>query len=342
MTQLGTYEFDLYTADFRSNSVRFALTWPSAWELVELALCNAILDSGEPWVRGSPLLLDYTTCRRDDRPFMRMVFNCTVPGRFSVVSNIASRECDDGYWLEEFFYYHWVEVGEYCGMLVQPICDFCQYELAGRFIPSSLNVVLPPEGTYTRTITVRGSWVWCGGIAECWGEQMPCSGGVGGDKPWISLNLIQSGDSERVYDLVVDADGLDPGVYQGRIYLGAICGHCKETCMPIELTVLDPSSTDEPDGTLPAFHLDPGQPSLFRDRSTLSFGLPREGKVKLQVFDVRGTLVSTLVDRYLRAGSHVATWMGQSDCGAELPSGVYFARLRLEDLSTSQRLIRIR
>lgn len=86
MSELGTYEFDLYSSPaFPTDSIRFALSWPAEWEFVELAVCNAFLDSGEPWVRGSPLWFSFPGCRNDGRPIMRIVLNCTVPGRFRVV-----------------------------------------------------------------------------------------------------------------------------------------------------------------------------------------------------------------------------------------------------------------
>lgn len=246
-------------------------------------------------------------------------------------------------WYEDSFYDHWVEVGEYCGMLVQRLCNFCQYSHAGDFHPSSLDVVLPPGGTCTRTIRIHGDWVYCPALPECWPPpNLPCSRHAYDTASWMSLELLQAEDFNRWYEVTVDAGDLDPGVYQGRIYIAENCEACRETCMPVQLTVLDPSSTDEPDGALTAFHLDPGQPSLFRDRSTLAFQLPREGRVTLQIYDIRGALVSTLVNRHLSAGSHVATWMGHTDSGTDLPSGVYFASLKLGDLSSSQRLILIR
>jgi hypothetical protein len=342
ISELGTYEFDVYPSMWStgSDSIRFGVSWPAEWELVEFALCDAVFDFGEPWAPGSGAWLHYTECRDDHRPIMRIVLNCTVPGRFSVGGE--SHDCFYDEWMG-FFYDHHVDIGEFCGMNPQPVCGFCQYTLAGNFSPYSLNVVLPPGGIYTRTIRVHGDWVSCPALPECWPPpNPPCSSFLYDTASWISLELVQAEDFNRWYEVTVDADDLDPGVYQERIYITGNCEACRETCMPVQLTVLHPSSADEPDETQPAFRLDPGQPSLFRDRSTLAFRLPREGRVTLQIYDIRGALVATLVDRHLHAGSHVTTWMGQSDSGTDLPSGIYFGRLRLGDLVSSQRLILIR
>ena len=60
--------------------------------------------------------------------------------------------------------------------------------------------------------------------------------------------------------------------------------------------------------------------ALFR------FALASEAQVKLQVFDVAGRLIATLVDGTREVGEHELAWNGTSRFG-NAPSGVYFARL---------------
>jgi flagellar hook assembly protein FlgD len=50
--------------------------------------------------------------------------------------------------------------------------------------------------------------------------------------------------------------------------------------------------------------------------------------VQLEIFDVSGRHVRTLVDRVLGAGEHRANWDGRDDAGSRVGSGVYFARYR--------------
>jgi photosystem II stability/assembly factor-like uncharacterized protein len=67
---------------------------------------------------------------------------------------------------------------------------------------------------------------------------------------------------------------------------------------------------------------------------TFRFRVPAPGAgVSLSVFDVRGRLVTVLLDRRLDAGSHQVSWGGAN------PSGVYFARLRIGDDWTSRKVI---
>ncbi len=48
----------------------------------------------------------------------------------------------------------------------------------------------------------------------------------------------------------------------------------------------------------------------------------------LEVFNLRGERIATLVDGVLVAGEHTATWDGNDAAGRRVGSGVYFYRLR--------------
>ncbi len=63
-------------------------------------------------------------------------------------------------------------------------------------------------------------------------------------------------------------------------------------------------------------------PNPFNPQTTIAYSLPRDTRVRLQVFDVRGRLVRTLVDGPRAAGQHTVPFDGTS-----LASGTYFYRL---------------
>jgi hypothetical protein len=49
--------------------------------------------------------------------------------------------------------------------------------------------------------------------------------------------------------------------------------------------------------------------------------------VRLRIFDLRGRVVETLLDRDLPAGRHTVSWEAGEGAAAALPSGVYFISL---------------
>jgi hypothetical protein len=67
-------------------------------------------------------------------------------------------------------------------------------------------------------------------------------------------------------------------------------------------------------------------PNPFNPSTVLSYQLPVASHANLRIYDTAGRLAETLVDGWRDAGMHDATFDG-----SDLPSGLYFAKLRVED-----------
>jgi len=81
-------------------------------------------------------------------------------------------------------------------------------------------------------------------------------------------------------------------------------------------------------------------PNPFNPQTQISYRLANAGQVELQVFDIAGRLVRTLVTGRQPAGIHSLSWAGKDDQGQRLASGVYFYRLRAEGQEYSQSAFR--
>ena len=81
-----------------------------------------------------------------------------------------------------------------------------------------------------------------------------------------------------------------------------------------------------PDLSLPT-RLYQNFPNPFNPSTTIAFDLVSTESVRLAVYDVRGAVVRTLIDRSVQAGHHRAEWDGRRDDGHLAASGVYFFRL---------------
>ena len=68
-------------------------------------------------------------------------------------------------------------------------------------------------------------------------------------------------------------------------------------------------------------------PNPFNPVTVIAFGVPRTGPVKLEIFDLRGRRIATLVDGTITAGYHEIRWDGSDDWDRAAGSGVYMARL---------------
>jgi subtilisin-like proprotein convertase family protein len=83
-------------------------------------------------------------------------------------------------------------------------------------------------------------------------------------------------------------------------------------------------------------------PNPFNPATQIAFDLPRPGPVRLMVFDVRGAVVTTLVDGQLDAGRHTAVWTGRDADGRPVGSGIYFYRLEAERSTLTRRMVLVK
>jgi hypothetical protein len=88
-----------------------------------------------------------------------------------------------------------------------------------------------------------------------------------------------------------------------------------------------------------------GRPNPFQGRGvvTLGFSMSTKGHATLEVFDVNGRLVKTVVDDIFEAGNeHQVTWDGTDNGGSSVASGVYFYRLKANGTEFAKKLVVVR
>lgn len=73
-------------------------------------------------------------------------------------------------------------------------------------------------------------------------------------------------------------------------------------------------------------------PNPFNPFTELRFALPTAGRAEVRLFDGRGREVRRLGGVLLAAGPQVLRWDGRDSTGANLASGIYFARVYLDGL----------
>jgi len=66
----------------------------------------------------------------------------------------------------------------------------------------------------------------------------------------------------------------------------------------------------------------------FNPRTEVQLSLPEAGRVKVDIFDLRGRLVRHLVDEHMPVGDHARRWSGLDDSGRRVASGVYLVHMQ--------------
>ncbi|MCX6169618.1 MAG: T9SS type A sorting domain-containing protein [Ignavibacteriales bacterium] len=102
---------------------------------------------------------------------------------------------------------------------------------------------------------------------------------------------------------------------------------------------IQPNASDvEKENTIPtAYSLSQNYPNPFNPETTIKFTLPKRSKVKLEIFDTLGRVVSTLVNSDLDAGSYRYNWNASN-----FASGVYIYRLTANDFASSKKLMLVK
>jgi len=82
------------------------------------------------------------------------------------------------------------------------------------------------------------------------------------------------------------------------------------------------------DGQLPKeFALEQNYPNPFNPTTSIKYALPVDSRVTMEVYNIVGQRVRTLVNDNQVAGYHVAEWDGMGNGGQHLASGVYFLQM---------------
>ncbi len=83
-------------------------------------------------------------------------------------------------------------------------------------------------------------------------------------------------------------------------------------------------------------------PNPFNPETNIEFRLPSATNVTLEVYNLLGQKVKTLVSDYREAGYHTVRWNGTNDSGDLVPSGVYFYRMTAGDFVKTNKMIMLR
>ncbi|MBN1163946.1 MAG: VCBS repeat-containing protein [Candidatus Krumholzibacteriota bacterium] len=168
---------------------------------------------------------------------------------------------------------------------------------------------------------------------------------------WSVLSGVESWNlyrrqGEEEFELIargLNADGtnlihyLDRAVEQGVFY-----SYRLEAANDRELMV----ETDRIEIPVISARLYQNYPNPFNPSTTISFTVPGSSlsrkDVLLAVYDIKGSLIRSLVNRPLSGGRHEVAWNGTNNRGEAVASGVYFSQLRIGGFREMKKMILLR
>ncbi len=108
--------------------------------------------------------------------------------------------------------------------------------------------------------------------------------------------------------------------------VSALYGTEETAIIPLEF-IYDPVGTEE-EIPIPQIQVT-NYPNPFNPETKIVFNLPKEGNVKLEIYNIKGQKVKTLMDAYSCKGHFEIMWRGKDENNKQVASGEYITKLKL-------------
>jgi protein tyrosine/serine phosphatase len=95
----------------------------------------------------------------------------------------------------------------------------------------------------------------------------------------------------------------------------------------LEIRTQNSVDNDNSSETIPVYQLLKNYPNPFNPSTTISFSLSKSCDVNLDIYNIKGQKIKSIVDSKLKVGKYDLIWNGDDEKGATVSSGIYFYRL---------------
>lgn len=143
-------------------------------------------------------------------------------------------------------------------------------------------------------------------------------------------------DSARTVFMGFSFNAIEEGGERIQLMKNIVNGYFKETACYAATAVEESEASETPRFRSELFQ---NAPNPFNPETNIRYTVSRRGPVTIDIFNVNGARVRTLVEKTHEAGAYSARWNGTDDSGRPVASGVYFYQLRAGGFVDSKKLI---
>lgn len=139
---------------------------------------------------------------------------------------------------------------------------------------------------------------------------------------WLKFTTVEGLAGNKVLSIAKDVDG--------SFWLGTNSGisHYTPSGTSVEKTEPKPGMLN-----ISAIY-----PNPFNMNTTISFNVPSDGYIELEVYNLAGQKVRTLISSWARSGSKHVVWDGYDNRGLCVSSGIYIARVNMGGYSSVKKM----
>jgi hypothetical protein len=88
-----------------------------------------------------------------------------------------------------------------------------------------------------------------------------------------------------------------------------------------------------------SFTLGQNFPNPFNPSTKIAYRLNKAAQVRLSVYDITGREVNRMIDQYQTIGEYNIAWNSNDQSGQKMASGMYFARLNVDNESVTRKMV---
>jgi hypothetical protein len=143
----------------------------------------------------------------------------------------------------------------------------------------------------------------------------------------LSNNQLAGEIPQEVCDLIESNNWISSWSFEGSILAG---NNLINTCEQVSII----------DETLPiTYNLYNAYPNPFNPVTTLRYDIPENAFVNIRIYDLKGRLVNTLINREETAGYKAIKWAGVDDKGKAVSAGIYLYEIQAGDFRQTKKMV---
>jgi hypothetical protein len=105
------------------------------------------------------------------------------------------------------------------------------------------------------------------------------------------------------------------------------------------ISALSTGISPELSGLPKEYRLAQNYPNPFNPLTVIHYELPARSNVKLEIYNLLGQKIKTLVNDWKPAGRYDVVWQGENDLGERVSSGVYIYHMEAGSYRNSQKML---
>jgi WD40 repeat protein len=80
-------------------------------------------------------------------------------------------------------------------------------------------------------------------------------------------------------------------------------------------------------------------PNPFNPETTIEYSIKEDSNVQIEIYNIKGQKVQTLVNEIREAGYHSVIWNGKDSSGRPVASGIYFYKMKTDNYQKIRKMV---